>query len=85
MPSRRAGKSFAASPECRDAVKPCSLQNSRRAVARVSVKVGRCLCYQALAETWPQARQSRCDANRVATENSPSRQGVVRAMALSDH
>ncbi len=85
MPLRRAGGSFVASRAWRDSAKPCSLQISRRTVARLSAKVGRCLWYQALAETRSWARLLRRDASRATTENRPSRQGVVRAMALSDH
>lgn len=73
------------STDPRDTAKPCSLQIARRTAARVSAKVGRCLWYQALDRTWTRARPSRRDANRVTIENSPSRHGVVRAMALSDH
>src|SRR3954468_8111854 len=84
MPSRRDGGSFAASTDCRDTAKPCSLQIARRTAARLSAKVGRCLWYQALDETWTRARQSRRDASKATIENSPSRHGVVRTMALSD-
>src|SRR6476620_4916940 len=72
MLSRRAGGSFAASSDCRDTAKPCSLQIARRTAARLSAKVGRCLWYHALVETWILARPSRRDANRATIENSPS-------------
>jgi len=85
MPSRRAGGSFAASTDPRHTAKPCSLQIARRTAARLSAKVGRCFYCQALVETWILARPSRHDTNRVIIENSPSRHGVVRAMALPDH
>ena len=83
--SRRAGGSFAVSTDPREMAKPCSIQIARRTAARVSAKVGRCLWYQALDQTWTRVRQSRRDANRVTIENRPSRHGVVRAIALSDH
>lgn len=85
MLSQRAGGSFVTSADCLDMTKPCSVQISRRTAARVSAKDGRCLWYQALDETWIQARLSRHDTSRVTIENSPCRHGVVRAMTLSDH
>src|SRR5919202_2029648 len=85
MPSRRAGRSFVGLHVRRDVRKPCSRQSWRRTAARVSAKVGRRLRYQAAAETWSRAWRLRRAASRVTTENRPSRQGVVRAMALSDH
>src|SRR3954470_4406178 len=85
MPSRSAGWSFAGSDECRDANKPWSRQICRRTAARVSEKVGRFLWYQAVAETRKQAWWPTWVPSRVTMENSPSRQGVVRAIAWSDH
>src|ERR687894_2028044 len=85
MPSRSAGRSFAASAECRDVIKPCSAQIWRRTAARVSEKVGCSLRYQAVAETRRRAWRSSRVASRATIENSANRQGVVRAIALSDH
>src|SRR5215212_8431623 len=85
MPSRSAGWSFAGSDECRDANQPWSHQICRRTAARVSEKVGRFLWYQAVAETRKQAWWPTWVPSRATMENSPSRQGVVRAIALSDH
>src|SRR5215213_3254074 len=85
MPSRSAGRSFMVSAECRDVIKPCSAQNWRRTAARVSAKVGRSLRYQAVAETRRRAWRSSRVASKATIENSASRQGVVRAIALSDH
>src|SRR3954465_5258975 len=63
--------------------KPCSWQKCRRTAASVSLKVGRRLRYQAALITAPRAFGLSCAASRVTRENSPSRQGVVRAMARS--
>ena len=68
-----------------DATKPCSLQMARRTAAKLSAKVGRCLWYQAAVAACTRRRPSRRDASRATTENRPSRHGVVRAMAFSDH
>src|SRR3954452_16218805 len=85
MPSRSAGLSFVGSGECRDVSKPCSRQNCRRTAARVSEKVGSFLRYQAMVKTCRRARCSRrVAASSVTIENSPSRQVVVRTIALSD-
>src|SRR3954469_16062387 len=65
--------------------KPCSWQKCRRTAASVSLKVGRRLRYQAALITAPRAFGLSCAASKVTRENSPSRQGVVRAMARSDH
>src|SRR5215213_5402621 len=85
MPSRSAGRSFVGSTRCREVSKPCSAQIWRRTAARVSEKVGRLLRYQAASETRRRAWWPRRVASSMTTENSPSRQGVVRAMDWSDH
>src|SRR5215213_1327878 len=48
-------------------------------------EVGCFLRYQAVTEACRRTRGSRRMASSVTIENSPSRQGVVRAIALSDH
>src|SRR3954447_10406845 len=85
MPWRRAGLSFVASDRRRDVSKPCSRHSCRRTAARVSAKVGRGLRYQASVDTAVRAWRSRRAASRDTRENSPSRQGVARAIARSDH
>jgi len=82
MPSRSAGQSFCMFDAGWDMAKPCSRQNLRRTAASVSEKVGRRLRYQALVETAWRACGVSCAASKVTRENRPSRQGVVRAMAL---
>ncbi|RKK01140.1 hypothetical protein EBE87_27315 [Pseudoroseomonas wenyumeiae] len=57
----------------------------RRTAARVSLKVGRSLRYQALLAAALRSEALSWAARRVTSENSPSRHGVVRAMARSDH
>ena len=79
------GGVFSPRPVAADRSKPCSRQNCRRTAARVSAKVGRGLRYQASVRTAERARRSRRAASSVTIENSASRQGVVRAMARSDH
>ena len=85
MPWRSPGRSFLTSGCRPDRSKPCSRQNCRRTAARVSAKVGRGLRYQASVQTAERARRSRRAASSVTIENRASRQGVVRAMARSDH
>src|SRR4051795_3165776 len=85
MPWRRSGWDFLTSDRRRDVRKPCSAQTRRRTAARVSAKVGRGLRYQAAVQTAERARWSRRAASNATIENSPSRQGVVRATARSDH
>jgi hypothetical protein len=85
MPSRRARGRSVTSTDCRDTVKPCSLQIARRAAARPPAKAGRRLWRRALAEAWPRAWPSRRDAGGATPGNGPGGQGAARAMALSDH
>ncbi len=85
MALRSAGRSFRMSEARREVSKPCSRQNSRRTAARVSLKVGCLLRYQAAVATARRARGLRRAASRVTRENRPSKHGVVRAMARSDH
>src|SRR3954468_4157665 len=85
MPSSSAGRSFFTSGAIWDVRKPCSRQISRRTAASVSAKVGLFLRYQAAVATARRAWRLSRAARSVTRENSPSKQGVVRAMARSDH
>src|SRR4051812_48070175 len=85
MPSSSAGRSFFTSGAIWDVRKPCSRQISRRTAASVSAKVGLFLRYQAAVATTRRAWRLSRAARSVTRENSPSKQGVVRAMARSDH
>src|SRR3954463_2825881 len=85
MPSSIAGRSFFTSGAIWDVRKPCSRQISRRTAASVSAKVGLFLRYQAAVATARRAWRLSRAARSVTRENSPSKQGVVRAMARSDH
>src|SRR3954464_4644467 len=85
MPSSSAGRSFFTSGAIWDVRKPCSRQISRRTAASVSAKVGLFLRYQAAVATARRAWRLSRAAMSVIRENSPSKQGVVRAIALSDH
>ena len=68
-----------------DVEKACAIQSWRRTAASASEKVTAGLAYQAarLGRTRPRAARSL--AQSVTRENKASRQGVVRAMARSDH
>ena len=68
-----------------EVTKPCLRQSWRRTAASVSEKVGRRLRYQALAAVARRVCGVSCLPSRVTKENKPSKQGVVRAIALSDH
>src|SRR5260370_9617522 len=57
----------------------------RRTVARASLKVGSFLLNHAVDLGWRAAAILALAAHRVMSENRPSRAGVVRAMARSDH
>jgi hypothetical protein len=85
MALRTAGRSFRTSDAPRDVSKPCSRQTSRRTAASVSLKVGCFLRCQAAVATARRAGALSRVARSVTSENRPSKQGVVRAMARSDH
>src|SRR5215210_3635580 len=85
MPSSSAGRSFFTSGAIWDVRKPCSRQISRRTAASVSAKVGLFLRYQKAVATARRSWRLSRAAMSVIKENSPSKQGVVRAIALSDH
>src|ERR1700687_2075410 len=61
------------------------LHSTRRTVAMASLKVGSSLAYQAADLGWRARATLASAAHRVMRENRPSRAGVVRAMARSDH
>src|SRR5262245_56045716 len=61
------------------------LHNHRRTEAMVSEKVACCLSYQAAQRWYACPVENRRCASRVTMAYSTTRQGVVRAMAWSDH
>ena len=65
---RSAGRGLAASPARRDISKPCSRQTWRRTAARVSLKVGRDLRYQALFAAAERSEGLSRAASRATTE-----------------
>ena len=87
MLSRRAGGSFAASSDCRDTAKPCSLQIARRTAARLSAKVGRVVVPCAGRDLDPgtavEARRQQGD-NREQPEQAwrSASDGLVRPLPL---
>jgi hypothetical protein len=75
------------SPSCRHMDKSGGTQSTRRTAAMASLNVGSCLRYQALAfgRSVVAAPRAKPSAHTVISENNPSRAGVVRRMARSDH
>src|SRR5271166_619470 len=72
---------------CRDIEKSGGHQSARRTAAMASLNVGSCLRYQAAPfgrSIWA-ALFAKSSAHTVIIENSPSKAGVVRRMARSDH
>ena len=68
-----------------DPQKVACAHNSLRTSAKASAKVGSRLWYQAARRTTPTARLIWRSTNKAISENSPSKAGVVRCMAISDH
>src|SRR5215216_3600750 len=68
-----------------DPQKVSCAHNSLRTSAKASEKVGSRLQYQAACRTTPTARVIRRSTNKAISENSPSKAGVVRRIANSDH
>ena len=75
------------SPACRDMEKSGGHQSTRRTAAIASLNVGCCLRYQAVVfgPGVVAASRTKPSAHTVTRENNPSKAGVVRKMARSDH
>src|SRR4051794_3872155 len=75
------------SPGFRDIDKSGGSQSTRRTAAMASLKVGSCLGYQAAAFGCNRVvlSRARASAQTVISETIPSRAGVVRRIARSDH
>ena len=75
------------SASCRDMDKSGGVQSTRRTAAMASVNVGSCLRYHAAAfgRSAVALARARLSAHTAISENNPSKAGVVRRMARSDH
>lgn len=69
----------------RDTLETAATQSERRTAARASLTVIVRLSYQAAHRGRAKRRRAGSSVQRLTSENSPSRAGVVRAIALSDH
>src|SRR5918911_1998889 len=76
---------FTVSVASADSRKVWQVHSSRRTKASASAKVKWSFRDQAGSGTVTRDRLRRCSASSVTKENRPSRAGVVRAMARSDH
>src|SRR5208282_5213329 len=75
------------SPACRDIDKFGGAQSTRRTAAMASLNVGSCLRYHAAAfgRSAEAVSRTKLSAHTVISENNPSKAGVVRRIARSDH
>src|SRR3954452_24845427 len=69
----------------RDVLESAAAHRDRRTAARASLKVRSRFWYQAAPRGRASRRTLGALVQRVTRENKPSRAGVVRAIALSDH
>ncbi len=83
MGKRKRG--FVRARRCGDIAKVRLRQIAQRTAARASAKIGRGLGYYAAAAIRRRWWAGSCAANSVTIENRASRQGLVRATAMSDN